>query len=113
MTERTIIWEGASGKQYKYWIHDITTSFKDAPGNYIYAKETSPGRWKPIYIGEAKSLEDRLTSNHEKLPCAKRNGATHIHAHTSSSDEEIRRAEEADLIENGIRLATRNNFLER
>ena len=99
MSERTIFWSGASGKQYKYWIDDINTSFKDEPGNYIYAKEISPDRWVPIYIGETDSLKDRLSSNHEKLPCIKRHGGTHIHAHTSSSDEDIRRAEEADLIE--------------
>ena len=99
MAERTILWPGASGKQYNYWIYEIDTSFKDVPGNYIYAKEASPNQWTPIYIGETESLQDRLTSSHEKLPCIKKHGGTHIHAHTSSSDENVRRAEEADLIE--------------
>lgn len=98
MAERTILWSGASNKQYKYWIYDVNTSFKDEPGNYIYAKESSPGRWSPIYIGETESLEDRL-SNHPKLPCIRRHGGTHVHVHISSSDEEVRRAEEADLLE--------------
>jgi len=62
MAERTILWSGASNKQYKYWIYDVNTSFKDEPGNYIYAKESSPGRWSPIYIGETESLTDyRIT----------------------------------------------------
>ena len=96
MAGQTIIWPGASGKQYRYWIYPIGTSFKDSPGNYIFAKETSSG-WTPIYIGETDSLKDRL-SNHEKMPCVKRHGGTHVHVHTSSSDEQTRRAEESDLL---------------
>ena len=97
MAAQTIMWPGASGKQYKYWIYPMNTSFKDLPGNYIFAKETSPGKWTPIYIGETGSLKDRL-SNHEKMPCVKRYGGTHVHTHASSEDEETRRAEESDLL---------------
>ena len=97
MAEQTIMWPGASGTKYKYWIHSINTSFKDMPGNYIFAKETSPSKWSPIYIGETDSLEKRF-SNHEKMPCVKRHGGTHVHAHTSSSGEQARRAEESDLL---------------
>jgi len=97
MTEaQTIMWPGKSGKEYQYWIHPINADFKDSAGNYIFAKETSPGRWSPIYIGQTNSLKTRLY-DHEKEACAKRNGATHIHAHTSGG-EDARRAEEKDLI---------------
>ena len=98
MAERTIMWAGASDKQYKYWITGMDVSFKDQPGNYIFAKETSPDRWIPLYIGETESLKDRLP-NHEKLPCVRRYGGTHVHSHTNPSDESVRRAEESDLIE--------------
>lgn len=91
------MWAGASSKEYKYWIYPIGTTFKDSPGNYIYAKEASPGQWTPIYIGETESLQDRLP-DHEKLPCVKRNGGTHVHAHASSADVTVRRAEESDLL---------------
>jgi len=97
MAEETIMWPGASGKEYKYWINPIETTFKDIPGNYIFAKESSPGRWTPIYIGETGSLRDRL-SNHDKMPCVKRHGGTHIHAHTSSGGKDARREEESDLL---------------
>lgn len=93
----TIIWPGTSGKEYTYWIFPIGTSFKDEPGNYIFAKETSPGRWAPIYIGETGSLRDRL-GDHDKLPCIRRYGGTHVHAHTSSSSAQVRREEESDLL---------------
>ena len=98
MSNRKILWTGSSGEKYEYLIYEIDTSFKNKPSNYIFAKETSPKEWLPVYIGETYLLADRL-SNHEKLPCVKRNGGTHIHVHISSSDEEIRRSEEVDLIE--------------
>ena len=97
MAEQAIIWRGASGKKYTYWISPIDSSFKDEPGNYIFAKETSPGLWNPIYIGETESLKDRLP-NHEKLPCVNRYGGTHVHTHTTSGGEQVRKAEEADLL---------------
>ncbi len=97
--ERTIMWSGASGKEYKYWIFLIGTSFKPVPGNYIFAKETKPNTWTPIYVGETDNLQRRLTSNHEKMPCVKRNAGTHVHSHTSSDDASVRQKEEADIIE--------------
>jgi hypothetical protein len=97
MAEPDIYWKGKSGAKYGYWIHPIGTEFKDAPGNYIYAKETEPRKWRPVYIGQTSSLRDRL-ADHEKESCAKRNGAMHIHAHTSSNSEDTRRSEESDLI---------------
>jgi hypothetical protein len=66
MAAPTIIWPGASGERYVYWISPIDSSFADEPANYIFAKETSPGRWTPIYIGETENLCERL-SNHENL----------------------------------------------
>jgi hypothetical protein len=95
--ERTINWQGKSGKQYQYWIHPIGTTFKEQPGNYIYAKETQPGHWKSLYIGQTKNLNERL-EDHEKEACAKRQGATHIHEHINGNGEPARRAEEKDLV---------------
>ncbi len=98
MANETVNWPGASGTKYKYWVHSLDTTFKDQGGNYIFAKKTASGKWTPVYIGETESLSDRLP-NHDKLPCVRRNGGTHIHAHTSGGQRE-RRAEEADLLAN-------------
>jgi hypothetical protein len=94
---QTIDWQGLSGMKYTYWIHPIGTSFKEEPGNYIFAKETRPGYWSPVYAGQTQNLSARH-ANHEKETCATRNGATHIHAHTNSGGENARLTEEADLI---------------
>lgn len=94
----TIMWPGQSGKEYKYWIYPIGTTFNKEPGNYIFAKETRPGYWSPCYIGQTENLDERLT-DHEKEACAKRHGATHIHTHVTLGGEAIRRAEEGDLIQ--------------
>ncbi len=90
-------WLGLSEKQYQYRIYSIGTRFKEEPGNYIFAKEKTPGEWFPCYIGQAENLNMRL-GDHEKESCAKRHGATHIHAHLVCSGEDDRKKEERDLI---------------
>ncbi len=91
-------WPGKSGKSYEYHVYKIGETFKDEAGNYIFCKINAAGKWEPQYIGQAKSLKDRI-GNHNQEACAKRNGATHIHAHLNAQ-EVNRLAEEKDLIEN-------------
>ena len=93
---QTCTWLGKSGKAYAYKVYKIGTEFNDIGGNYIFAKLTQANKLTPQYVGETQSLKDRLP-NHEKLPCAKRNGATHIHVHANGSSA-ARLAEEKDLI---------------
>lgn len=92
----TCTWYGDSGKGYTYTVYDMDANWNDVAGNYIYAGKQNNG-WKAAYIGQTQSLKDRLP-NHNEEACAKRNGATHIHAHTNSDGESARKAEEADLI---------------
>ena len=92
------IWTGASGKKYEYEIYLMDSTWNDVPGNYIFAKEVSPHKWQGVYIGETESFKDRLP-NHNELPCIKRNGGTHIHAHINS-DSHARLDEEKDLLSN-------------
>ncbi len=93
----TINWPGQSGFEYLYEVYPIGTLFKESPGNYMFAKQTSPGYWVPCYVGQTENLNQRL-GNHEKEAPARRNGATHIHAHLNNGGETSRRAEEIDLI---------------
>lgn len=91
-------WTGASGKKYEYWVSEIGANWKDAPGNYIFAKEVEPNTWNAVYIGQTESFKDRLP-DHNELPCILDNGGTHIHTHINR-DERARLDEEADLLEN-------------
>ena len=97
MSAKTIQWAGKSGKTYLYYIYEIGHGLKAEAGNYLFAKETNPGYWKPVYIGQTGDLDQRL-ENHEKEDCALENGATHIHAHLNHAGEAARKAEEKDLI---------------
>lgn len=97
MAEITIQWPGKSGRKYKYWIYEIGQSLKAEPGNYIFAKETSPDKWTPVYIGETQDLSERF-DNHHKMACIRQHGGTHICVHTSGSSRAARQAEEDDLI---------------
>ena len=91
--------EGQSGKHYDYWVYPINTTFKDEPGNYIYAKRNSAGKWQLVYIGQTSSLSQRLASHEKEQSVVRHGGATHILAHLSVSAT-ARRAEEEDLIRN-------------
>jgi hypothetical protein len=98
MTEETVTWKGASGGEYRYWVHPIGTMFKNDPGNYAFAKRNGVGSATPIYFGEAESLKKRLNDSvHERLECARRNGANVVCAHLTAGDRQVRLDEEADL----------------
>jgi hypothetical protein len=100
--EQPITWKGQSGTSYQYFltctVSEIgTVPWFDRSGNYIFAKETTPGHWDAIYIGECDSFSVRLTTSHEKLPCARKHGATHILTHLNPHEFFHRLAEETDL----------------
>ena len=90
----TITWLGQSGKHYRYWICPLGSYLGYEPGNYIFAKETTPGHWVPCYIGQTENLS---TGVGDREAFARRNGATHIHAHLKPGGEAVRRAEVTDL----------------
>ena len=92
---RTQNWAGKSGKVYQYEVYGLDTDWNDVPGNYIFVKLNSANRWAPLYIGETDSFKTRLP-NHEKWPCVRQHGVTHIHAHKNSA-ETARKSEETDL----------------
>jgi uncharacterized coiled-coil protein SlyX len=93
-----IYWKDKSGTSHRFWIYPRGTKFNEpCPGIYIYARETSPHKWIPIYIGQTENLNVRLT-NHEQQECVDQNGATHIHV-SIITNEKSRFTIEKDLIE--------------
>lgn len=95
MATETVIWPGASGTKYKYWVYELPANLKAMDGNYIYCKRNARG-WEAIYIGEG-NLKDRSGGNHHRSDCIDRKGATHIHAHLQVGPK-ARKAEESDLL---------------
>jgi uncharacterized coiled-coil protein SlyX/predicted GIY-YIG superfamily endonuclease len=93
-----IYWKDKSGTSHRFWIYPRGTRFNEpCPGIYIYARETSPHKWIPIYIGQTENVNVRLT-NHEQQECVDQNGATHIHV-SIVTNEKSRLAIEKDLIQ--------------
>ena len=93
MSDEKVTFLGVDRKLYEYWVYPLGTNFADKPGNYAFAKRGS-SRIEPTYFGETESLKTRLNDNeHERLACAKRNGATLICAHTNGSGRDARLAE--------------------
>lgn len=91
-------WPGKSGKTYRYQYYIIGEKLKAEPGNYIFAKVVN-NIWVPIYVGETEDLDQRVAT-HEKRECARKNGATHIHAHLTPGTRQVRLDEETDLRQN-------------
>ena len=96
----TITFTGASGTQYTFNIHPMSDlgRFNAVQGVYIFTRRNATtGRHGALYIGETGDASQRLTASHEKLPCVRRNGGTHIcFMRTSSASE--RMSAETDLI---------------
>ncbi len=96
MEHQSVCWQGLSGREYKYWIYPMATTFSEEPGNYIFASQNSQNRLTPLYIGETGDLKTRL-SDHEKLTCVKTHGGNVICVHKSSDSKDARVAEETDV----------------
>lgn len=92
-----VTWPGRSGSKYETVLFPFGTQFNAVSGVYIACKAGSlPGHWTALYVGEAKSLYDRLNANvaaHDGLVRAARSGATHIAVMRTSNDAERLRIE--------------------
>ena len=64
---------------YQFTVYAAATTWNDVGGIYIFAGLNAQGRWRALYIGQAKSFKERLP-NHENWSDAVALGATHIHA---------------------------------
>jgi hypothetical protein len=90
-------WVGESGTLYPYEIHPLDAQFQAVPANYIYAKQSEDGTWVPVYIAQTRALKQRL-EGHVNVEDARRQGATHIHVHFSTTGQASRCSEEHDLV---------------
>jgi hypothetical protein len=93
-----IYWNDKAATSHRFWIYPRGTKFNEpCPGIYIYARETSPHKWAPIYIEQTENVNVRLTHNQQR-ECVDRNGATHIHV-SIITDEKSRSTLVKDLTE--------------
>ena len=93
-----IYWKDKSDTSHRFWIYPRGTKFNEpCPGIYIYARETLPHKWVPIYVRQTENVNVRL-ANQQQRECVDQNGATHIHV-SIITDVKSRLALEKDLIE--------------
>ena len=97
MNNPIVKWPGRS-REYSFEVLTMNSTWNTVPGVYIFCKETSPGRWAALYVGEASNFDTRLTINHEKWSMAMNRGATHVHACVVNGGELARKTIESDLI---------------
>ena len=90
---------GNSGKQYLYWIYEIGEKTGSNPANYVFVKETKPGWYEPVFIGQSSNIKGEVFENHPKWQCILRNQPTQICVRKSSKNEAERVAEVNDLVQ--------------
>ena len=76
-----VIWRGASGQRYDFWLDPIGSTYQARPGVYIFCREANPGSWNPVYVGETDDFSRRLTEDltlHHQWKSIWSAGATHI-----------------------------------
>jgi hypothetical protein len=93
----TILWRGGSGREYKYLIYRIGTTLEAGPGNFVFAEETGPGTFMPVYIGQTSDLSQPLDQHHA-MRCIRRKGVAFVHVRRNDGGDRARLAEEADLV---------------
>jgi hypothetical protein len=74
-------WRGESGQWYDFAIYGIDEFFDFERVVYVIGRARSDGYFDPLYIGQSGEGDVRL-SKHEKMPPARRLGATHVHVIT-------------------------------
>ncbi|MGA9852113.1 MAG: hypothetical protein WBR15_04215 [Gammaproteobacteria bacterium] len=87
---------GASGTNYSYYAFGMDFRPKDSQfGNYMFARQSSEGRWVPVYIGQG-NLKERV-NDQAHISLVRKKGATHILARMNPN-EQLRRVEELDML---------------
>ena len=92
-----VIFNGSSGKEYKFTAYTVDTAFNEVAAVYIFTKKQNDSYW-PLYIGQTDNLKERI-SNHEKWACVRQNGVNSICVFRDSS-ESSRLLIERDLLAN-------------
>ena len=88
---------GVSGVRYNYFTAPPNPVWIQAPGNYIFVKQTS-NSWILLYAGQCDDFSKRMPG-HDRWSEAVRLGVTHVFSHTGSADENVRKTEERDMIQ--------------
>ena len=91
------VWRGETGQRYRF---KITRSEEELPthaGIYVMVRRTMFFWLKPIYIGKAASLLDRLDDHEKWFKALYKYNATERHFKTVATEDERQRIEE-DLV---------------
>lgn len=89
---------GATKRSYGFQVYTWGTNFNRAGAVYAVLKQTSPGRYQVIYIGQTGDLSQRF-NDHHKQGCFDRNGKTHIGVYPEPTESK-RFDVETDLVRN-------------
>lgn len=98
----SVRWTGVSGRTYDMYVAPIWSTYLARPGVYIFCRQTGPGRWQAVYVGETDDFSRRIARDltlHHRWKSIRAAGSTHIctlHVPHDNSGT-MRRAIETDL----------------
>ena len=80
--------------QREFGVFEMDGKWNDIPGVYVFAGVNASDKWHAIYVGQASSFAQRMSA-HERWVEARREGATHVHAHVCRQQTERDNLEKA------------------
>lgn len=71
---QTITLEGTTGSAYEFEIYPMSMfgSFdhlEHVEAVYVFARQKSNKKFRAVYIGETKNVDDRLDEDHHQIDC--------------------------------------------
>ena len=93
------VWRGETQTRYRFKITRSEAELPKDPGIYVMVRRTAFFWLKPIYIGKAASLLDRLDDHEKWYKALYKYNATERHYLTVAKEDDRQRIEE-DLVRN-------------
>ena len=98
----TISLTGASGQSYSFEVYPLSSlgSFPAKKATYCFLRDNKNTINSDIlYIGATNDASDRLGTDHEKLPCVRRNDGTYGGPYVGVRYTNVPFAVESDLLD--------------
>ena len=104
---QTITLKGTMGSTYEFEIYPMSRfgSFdclESVEAVYVFARQKSNKKFRAVYIGETKNVDDRLDEDHHQIDCIREKKATHIFIYRDEEDPLLEEAYYRRIIEDDL-----------
>ncbi len=99
MANLQLVWNGASGREYSFYVHPVGTAYVEAAGVYLFCTHQN-GVYRAVYVGQTDNLNQRLNTGlqqHHAWPRGRAAGVTHFGTMLVPGGAHVRLNVETDL----------------